>query len=124
MRQAFIQGLVELARQDQRVMLLTADLGFMVVEPFATTFPDRFVNVGVAEQNMLGLATGQRKTPDQRTQHHAHGVDQAPVARVEKTVLLKEVSLEQERPRAGKHRAHATDAAGKHKQQRCTGANE
>jgi transketolase len=58
MRQAFIQGLVELARQDQRVMLLTADLGFMVVEPFATTFPDRFVNVGVAEQNMLGLATG------------------------------------------------------------------
>ncbi len=58
MRKAFIDGLVELAGRDRRVMLLTADLGFMVVEPFATAFPDRFLNVGVAEQNMLGLATG------------------------------------------------------------------
>jgi transketolase len=39
-------------------MLLTADLGWSVIEPFAQRFPDRFVNVGVAEQNMLGIATG------------------------------------------------------------------
>jgi len=39
-------------------VLLTADLGFMAVEPFSQRFPDRFFNVGVAEQNMIGLATG------------------------------------------------------------------
>ena len=39
-------------------MLLTGDLGFTVVEPFAERFPDRFFNVGVAEQNMIGVATG------------------------------------------------------------------
>ena len=39
-------------------MLLTADLGWNVVEPFAQAYPERFVNVGVAEQNMLGIATG------------------------------------------------------------------
>jgi transketolase len=58
MRTAFIRSLCELATTDPRVMLLTADLGWSVVEPFARAFPDRFVNVGVAEQNMLGVATG------------------------------------------------------------------
>jgi transketolase len=37
---------------------LTGDLGFTVVEPFAERFPARFFNTGVAEQNMVGLATG------------------------------------------------------------------
>lgn len=58
MRGAFIRTLVEIAEQDPRVLLLTGDLGFMVVEPFADRFPQRFFNVGVAEQNMIGLATG------------------------------------------------------------------
>jgi transketolase len=58
MRNAFIAALLELARTDQRVLLLTGDLGFMVLEPFAEEFPERFINVGVAEQNMVGLATG------------------------------------------------------------------
>jgi len=57
-RKAFIQSLVELAERDPRVVLLTGDLGFTVVEDFAERFPDRFVNVGVAEQNMVGIATG------------------------------------------------------------------
>ena len=39
-------------------MLLTADLGYAALEPIAEQFPDRFLNVGVGEQNMLGLATG------------------------------------------------------------------
>ena len=39
-------------------VLLTGDLGFSVLEPFAERFPDRFFNVGVAEQNMVGLASG------------------------------------------------------------------
>jgi transketolase len=58
MRAAFIKTLVELARQDQRILLLTGDLGYMVIEPFAAAFPDRFINAGVAEQNMVGMATG------------------------------------------------------------------
>jgi len=58
MRQAFVQTLTELAAQDPRILLLTGDLGYLALEPFADKFPDRFFNVGVAEQNMVGLATG------------------------------------------------------------------
>lgn len=58
MRNAFARALVEVAEQDARVMLLTGDIGFNVLEPFAQRFPERFFNVGVAEQGMVGLATG------------------------------------------------------------------
>src|SRR5690242_14517811 len=58
MRAAFVRKLVDLAAQDPRILLLTGDLGYSAIEPFAQRFPDRFVNVGVAEQNMVGLATG------------------------------------------------------------------
>jgi transketolase len=57
-RKAFAEALVGLAERDDRVVLLTGDLGYTVLEPFAERFPDRFYNVGVAEQNMVGLATG------------------------------------------------------------------
>jgi transketolase len=58
MRNAFVDELVALAAEDERVMLLTGDLGFMVLEEFEKCFPDRFVNCGVGEQNMVGVATG------------------------------------------------------------------
>jgi len=58
MRTALIESLVELADVDDRIFLLTADLGFTVVERFAERHPRRFINVGVAEQNMIGIATG------------------------------------------------------------------
>lgn len=58
MRTAFIKTLQELAEQDERIVLLTGDLGFSVLEPFAQKFPKRFYNVGIAEQNMAGLAAG------------------------------------------------------------------
>lgn len=58
MRKALVETLVQLAERDPRVLFLTADLGYTVVEPFADRFPDRFFNVGVSEQNMMGLATG------------------------------------------------------------------
>jgi transketolase len=58
MRVAFTRTLVELAERDPRIMLLTGDLGYMVLESFSERFPDRFFNVGVAEQNMVGLGTG------------------------------------------------------------------
>ncbi len=58
MRNEFVNELVKLAEADERVMLLTGDLGFMVLEEFEQRFPDRFINCGVGEQNMLGVATG------------------------------------------------------------------
>ena len=58
MRTAFIETLHALAAEDERVWLLTGDLGYSVVERFAAEYPARFVNVGVAEQNMIGVAAG------------------------------------------------------------------
>jgi transketolase len=58
LRAAFVQTLVELAARDSRILLLTGDLGYLALEPFAEKYPGRFYNVGVAEQNMVGLATG------------------------------------------------------------------
>lgn len=47
-----------LATENPRIALVVGDLGYSVVEPFADAFPDRFINAGVAEQNMTGLAAG------------------------------------------------------------------
>ncbi|MGA2587821.1 MAG: transketolase C-terminal domain-containing protein [Candidatus Aminicenantales bacterium] len=58
MRTAFIESLFKLAQSDDRIMLIVGDLGFGVVEPFRTAFPKQFLNAGVAEQNMTGLAVG------------------------------------------------------------------
>ena len=58
MRNAFIDELVLLARQHPHIALIVGDLGYSVIEPFADEFPDRFINAGVAEQNMTGLAAG------------------------------------------------------------------
>ncbi len=58
MRNTFIKELIELAAVNDRIALVVGDLGFSVVEPFAERFPDRFINAGVAEQNMMGLAAG------------------------------------------------------------------
>jgi transketolase len=58
MRKAVIETLSTLADRDDRIVLLTGDLGFMALEPFADRHAGRFFNVGVAEQNMIGVATG------------------------------------------------------------------
>lgn len=58
MRQTFIDTLTKLAEKDQNIYLLTGDLGFSFFENFAGKFPDRFINCGVAEQNMIGVAAG------------------------------------------------------------------
>jgi len=57
-RTAFIEELIRLARTNPRVFLVVGDLGYSVVEPYAREFPDRFLNAGVAEQNMTGVAAG------------------------------------------------------------------
>ena len=58
MRDAFVRRLTELAVADSRVHLITGDLGFGVLTDFAKRLPRQFLNVGVAEQNMTGIATG------------------------------------------------------------------
>jgi transketolase len=58
MRDAFIDELVTLAETNPQIALIVGDLGFNVIEPFADRFPDRFINAGVAEQNMTGVAAG------------------------------------------------------------------
>jgi transketolase len=58
MRPAFIRSLIELAENDDRINLLVGDLGFGLVEPYVQRFHDRFLNVGVAEQNLIGIAAG------------------------------------------------------------------
>jgi len=58
MRTAFIKTLFQMAQQDERIVLLVGDLGFGVVTPFMEKLPLQFVNIGVAEQNMTGIAAG------------------------------------------------------------------
>ena len=58
MRTAFFDALFNLAKADERINLIVGDLGFGVVESFAKAFPNRFLNVGVAEQNMIGIGAG------------------------------------------------------------------
>lgn len=58
MRTAFIDTLCEAAERDARVWLVTGDLGYGVLEQFSGLFPDRYLNAGVAEQNMTGVAAG------------------------------------------------------------------
>ncbi|MFH0862644.1 MAG: transketolase, partial [Candidatus Altiarchaeota archaeon] len=58
MRNTFVKALIEMARKDDRIWLVVGDVGYSVVEPFRTEFPERFINAGIAEQNMIGLAAG------------------------------------------------------------------
>ncbi|WP_238883213.1 transketolase family protein [Clostridium sp. YIM B02551] len=58
MRTAFINKLTEMARKDEDIYLITGDLGFSVFEKFEQEFQDRFVNVGIAEATMIGIAAG------------------------------------------------------------------
>ncbi|MGN6819335.1 MAG: transketolase family protein [Sphingomonas sp.] len=58
MRNAFVRALTELAAEDPRVLLVNGDLGFGVLTDFIARFPNRYVNAGVAEQNMTAIACG------------------------------------------------------------------
>jgi transketolase len=58
MRDAFVSALAALAERDPSIMLITGDLGFGVLGDFAKRFPRQYLNAGVAEQNMAGLAAG------------------------------------------------------------------
>lgn len=58
MRDAFVKALLLHAQTNNRVMLITGDLGFGVLTNYANELPTQFINAGVAEQNMTGLAAG------------------------------------------------------------------
>ena len=58
MRNAFIDELTLLAEEDEKIFLIIGDLGFGVIENFEKRFPNQFLNAGVAEQNMMGMAAG------------------------------------------------------------------
>ena len=58
MRTAWIKTLTKLAAKNRDIFLIVGDLGFAVIEEFRAKFPNQFLNAGVAEQNMTGIAAG------------------------------------------------------------------
>ncbi len=58
MRNAFAKEITALARQDERIVLLSADIGNRLFDDFKEKCPGRFYNCGVAEANMIGVAAG------------------------------------------------------------------
>lgn len=58
MRDTFVKTLIELAKKNKNIELITGDLGFGVLKPYWETLPDQFTNAGIAEQNMTSLAAG------------------------------------------------------------------
>ena len=58
MKKEFAKTLLDLAAADQKIFLVTGDLGHGLFEEYSRRLPKQFLNVGVAEQNMIGVATG------------------------------------------------------------------
>lgn len=58
MRTTFASELLKVARRNPKVILLTGDLGYSVFEEFRRLLPDQYINAGIAEQNMTGVAAG------------------------------------------------------------------
>lgn len=58
MRTTFIKTLIDQASIDERIIIITPDLGFSVLEQFGDKYPGRLINVGIAEQNAIGVAAG------------------------------------------------------------------
>lgn len=61
MRNAFSDALVAAALADPKVLLLTGDHGYALFDPFRRARPDQYINCGIAEQNMVGVAAGLAK---------------------------------------------------------------
>lgn len=58
MRDTFVKTLLEIAKKDKNVYIITGDLGFGVLKPFWDELPDQIINAGIAEQNMTSIAAG------------------------------------------------------------------
>ena len=62
MRDAFVRALLAEMEKNERIVLITGDLGFGVLQPVWDRFPERILNAGIAEQGMVGLAAGLAST--------------------------------------------------------------
>lgn len=58
MRTRVVDTILSLAKEDKNVVLITGDLGFGVLKPYWEAVPDQFLNAGIAEQSMTGIAAG------------------------------------------------------------------
>jgi transketolase len=58
MRRTFVQILKKLMEKNKDIFLLTVDVGFGVLEPLKENFPENFIDIGIGEQNAVGVATG------------------------------------------------------------------
>jgi transketolase len=58
MRNTFIKELTKFVETDKNIIFMTADLGFSVFEEFMEKYPNNYINVGLAEQNLIGVAAG------------------------------------------------------------------
>ena len=63
MRDTFVKTLLEIAKKDKNVYIVTGDLGFGVLKPFWDELPDQIINAGIAEQNMTSIVTVCVSTP-------------------------------------------------------------
>ncbi|MGK5027406.1 transketolase family protein [Janthinobacterium sp. RB2R34] len=61
MREAFSKAIVDAAQADPKIVLLTGDHGYALFDDFRKVLPDQFINAGIAEQNMVGVAAGLAK---------------------------------------------------------------
>lgn len=58
MRYAFGEWIYKKAKKDKQIVLLVGDIGFGVFDKFRKEFPERFLNLGIAEQSLVGIAAG------------------------------------------------------------------
>ncbi|MEK6969712.1 MAG: hypothetical protein AABW48_04760 [Nanoarchaeota archaeon] len=58
MRKKFGEVIVQLAEKDDNIFLIVGDIGFGVFDKFRQKFPNRFINIGICEQSMIGVAAG------------------------------------------------------------------
>ena len=58
MRNAYVDAIYELAKNNKQIMSLNADIGAIVFDKFRENFPEQFINLGVAEPNMISVAAG------------------------------------------------------------------
>ena len=58
MRKALADTLSTLSEKDDRIIFLTGDLGFGVFDEFKNKFPEKYINVGVAESQMVSMSAG------------------------------------------------------------------
>ena len=58
MRRAFGSEIAKIADEDENVFLITGDIGYRIFDEFRSKHSDRFINIGICEQSMIGFAAG------------------------------------------------------------------